>query len=109
MIPLDALPPSLSRAPSLPFQRLPDVAREKMSVSGPFISLVRLLIYMLLLLLLRSAGGRRLVAHQELSVRVSEEHPSVRFSLFNERTTGKHKGCPALSFTGLTGDDNDIQ
>ena len=80
-----------------------------MFVSGPFFPSVRLLINMLqLLLLLRPTDRWLLVAHQELSVRVSEDHPSVRFSLFNERTTGKHKGCPALSFTGLTGDDDYI-
>ena len=90
---------------SLPFQRLPDVAREKMFTSGPFFPSVRFFINMILLL-----PGERglLVGHQVFCVRVSEEHPSVRFSLFNERTTWKHKGCPALSFTGLTGDDDYI-
>ena len=95
----------LSCPPSLPFQRLPDVAREKMSVPGPFFPPVWVLINMLLL----HPADRLLVAHQELSVRVSEEHPSVRFSLFNEGATGKHEGCPALPFTGLTGDDNYIR
>ena len=95
----------LSLPPSLPFQRLPDVAGEKMFVSGPFFPSVRLLINMLQLLLLLGPADRwLLVAHQELSV--SEKHPSVRFSLFNERTTGEDKGCPALPFTGLTGDNH---
>ena len=102
------LSPDSSPLPTsyLPFQRLPDVSREKMFVSGPFFPSVRLLIDMFHLRL-----GERwlLVGHQEFCIRVSEDHPSIRFSFFNERTTGKDKGCPALSFTGLTGDDNDIQ
>ena len=88
----------------IPFQRLPNVAREKMFISRPVIPTDWLLVNMFLW----AGGWWLLVTDQVFCIAVGEDHSTRKPSLFNERTTGEDKGCPALPFTGLTGDNNYI-
>ena len=89
----------------IPFQRLPNVAREKMCVSGPVSPGEGLLVYMFLWV----GGWRILVTDQVLRVAVSEDHSPGNSPLLNEGTAGEDEWSPGLSLTRLTGGDSYIQ
>ena len=84
---------------NLPFQRLPNVAREKMFISRPVIPTDWLLVNMFLW----AGGWWLLVTDQVFCIAVGEDHSTRKPSLFNERTTGEDEGSPVLPLTRLTG------